>query len=247
MKPIARVENITKEQLQQAFPQRKNTITDELVDIFNASQEEPEFQGESLLQTAITYESVMQNNKLGIRDYVDAIRFCAYLISVDDNITEAYIKAFSHRDFVKSRMGASKSSTEYGAITSAASRYRKENRAVRDILTLSQVPLELLFGGTRVKAVMVLADLMENARFDKDKINAAKELLAATKSEITKVSIAGLDNAASGSMMQALSEQIAHMATIQLRNLEAGNDIKEVQKLGVTLSSEEGVIDVAAQ
>jgi len=246
MKPVSKYTEVTVEELKKAFPSRRNTITQELADVFTASCSDPEFQGEPLLQTAITYESVMQNNKLGIRDYVDAIRFCAYLISVDDNITEAYVKAFSHRDFVKSRMGAGKSSTEYGAITSAASRYRKENRAVRDILTLSQVPLELLFGGTRVKAVMVLADLMENARFDKDKINAAKELLAATKSEITKVSIAGLDNAASGSMMQALSEQIAHMATIQLRNLEAGTDIKEVQKLGVTLSSEEEVIDVTA-
>lgn len=245
MKPVAKVETVTKEQLQKAFPSRKNTITDELVEVFNASCSDPEFQGESLLQTAITYENVMQNNRMSMREYVDAIRFCAYLVSVDDNLTEAYIKTFYYRDFVKDKMGCAKDSPEYAAIMAAASRYRAQNRAVRDILTLSQMPLDMLFAGTRVKAVMVLADIMENGRFDRDKINAAKELLAATKSDVQKITL-DVGNAAGLSVMQTLSEQIASMASNQLKQLENGGSIKDVQKIGINLNQQE-VIDVEVE
>ena len=244
MQLTASVEEITKEQLQKVFPSRKNTITDELVEVFNSSQMEPEFQGVSLLQTAITYDQVMQNNRMSIREYIDAIRFCAYMVSVDDNITEAYIKTFSYRDFVKSKMHYPKDSPEYGAIMTAASRYRKENKAVRDILTLSQVPLEMLFGGARMKAVMVLADIMENGRFDRDRINAAKELLAATKSDVSKISLEVGPNAAAVSMMSTLHEQLAKMTEVQLKQLEEGKDIKQVQRIGVNINTQEEVVDV---
>ena len=43
---------ITKEDIQTRLPSRKNTVTDEVVDIINRAATEPEFQGESLLQTA---------------------------------------------------------------------------------------------------------------------------------------------------------------------------------------------------
>ena len=247
MKPVAKIEEVTKEQLQKAFPSKKSAITDELVEIFNKSQSEPEFQGESLLQTAITYEQVMQNNRMSIREYVDAIRFCAYMISVDDNITEAYIKTFSYRPFVYEKMHMPKDSPEYGAIMAAASRYRKENRAVRDILSLSQVPFELMFGGARMKAVMVLADIMENGRFDRDRINAAKELLAATKSDTQKVTLEVGPNAAAVGMMQSLNDQLAKMAEVQQQQLLNGGCIKDVQKIGININQQEDIVDVEAE
>ena len=69
---------ITKEEIQTRLPSRKNTVTDEVVDIINRAATEPEFQGESLLQTAAVYENVMIRNKASIKDYLNAIRFCAY-------------------------------------------------------------------------------------------------------------------------------------------------------------------------
>ena len=44
--------------LQCAIPAKKNLVTQEIVDIINKVQEEPEFQGESLLQTMVTYQNV---------------------------------------------------------------------------------------------------------------------------------------------------------------------------------------------
>lgn len=213
-------EVITIDYVQKNFPTRKNAITDEIVEILNKAQEEPEFQGESLLQTAITYEAVMTRNKVGMKDYLNAIRFCSYLISLDDNYTEAYKKTFFDRKFVRDRMDAPTTSPKYNELTSAASRYRR-SRLVVDILTMSQVPLDLLFTGYRYKAIGVLADEMVNAAYSKDRINAAKELLAATKGpDNMKIELdVGVRES---SAVQSLNDQLAMIAAKQKVFLETG-------------------------
>lgn len=175
------VTTLTLEDIQRAVPSRKRVITQEIVDIVNASAEEAEFQGESLIQSMATYEKVVAGRSgVGIKDYIHALKFCAYLITFDDNYTQAYAKTFSERDFVRARVLADTETTKYKELTTAASRYRR-SKLVVDILTASQVPLHLLFTGYRHKALFVLADRMENSKLDRDKINAAKELLLATK------------------------------------------------------------------
>lgn len=213
-------EVITIDYVQKNFPTRKNAITDEIVEILNKAQEEPEFQGESLLQTAITYEAVMTRNKVGMKDYLNAIRFCSYLISLDDNYTEAYKKTFFDRKFVRDRMDEPTTSPKYNELTSAASRYRR-SRLVVDILTMSQVPLDLLFTGYRYKAIGVLADEMVNAAYSKDRINAAKELLAATKGpDNMKIELdVGVRES---SAVQSLNDQLAMIAAKQKVFLETG-------------------------
>lgn len=228
MKPIKSYsQTISKEEIQKRLPSRKNTITDEIVDIINKSQTEPEFQGESLLQTATTYEKVMQQNRVGIKEYLNALRFCAYLISMDDNITEAYKKTFADRDFVLDRLDADVGSVGYNELTSAASRYRR-SKLVVDILTVSQIPLELMFTGARYKAVMVLADIMETSRYDRDRINAADKLLTHTASKDIKIDLdIGVKES---SAVVSLQNQLAELAARQKLMLEAG--ATDLDKLG---------------
>lgn len=230
---------VTIEELQVALPARKNAITPEIVDIINKSQSEPEFQGESLLQTAATYESVLKGSKHSIKDYLNAIRFCAYLVSQDDNYTEAYKKTFIERDFVKERLHAPTESPKYTELTSAASRYRR-SKLVTDILTLSQVPLHMMFNGWQYEAIGVLHETMKTAKLDRDKINAAKELLAATKApDNVKVE---LDvGEATTSLQEDLNRQLALLAANQKQMLEAGVSIKDAQKLNIDLEKEEPV------
>ena len=216
---------VTLEELKKSLPSRKGTITQEIVDIINASTNEPEFQGESLLQTAMTYENLMSKNRVGVKDYIYAIKFCSYLISLEDNFTEAYRKTFGFRDFVKARLSAVTGSTEYKELTSAASRYRK-SRMVVDILTYSQVPLDILFSGARYKAIGVLADEMENASYSRDRIAAAKELLLAVKGpENMKIELdIGIKE---DSAVQNLNDQLAQIASTSLLHLQSGTtDVK---------------------
>ena len=233
---------ITKEEIQTRLPSRKNTVTDEVVDIINRAATEPEFQGESLLQTAAVYENVMIRNKASIKDYLNAIRFCAYLITMDDNYTEAYKKVFGDRDFVKARMHLPTDDPRYKELTSAASRYRNTSKLVTEILTLSQAPLDLMFMGARYKAIGVLANIMENGRFDRDKINAAKELLAATKgAEKMQLDIGVGTTDKAINLQEQLNQQIAQLVANQQAMLQLGGSIKEVQRIGINLNSQDTV------
>jgi hypothetical protein len=211
---------VTVADLKKHFPSRKNAITDEVVELINEAQSDPLFEGESLLSSAITYESVMVKHRAGMHDYIRALKFCAALVAMEDNYTEAYKRTFWDRDFVQSRLNEPTDSNRYRELTSAASRYRKSPLVV-SILTVSQVPLDLLFMGARYKAVGVLADLMTSAKYDRDKIAAAKELLAATKGpENMKIELdVGVRE---NSAVQQLTEQLAFMAAKQKMLLEAG-------------------------
>ena len=246
MKPIKNnnlQSTVTKEDIQAAMPSRKNAITDEIVTLINQAQTEPEFQGESLLQSATTYEKVMMQNRVGIKEYLNALRFCAYLVSMDDNITEAYKKVFIERDFVRNRLDVSTSSSEYKELTSAASRYRR-SKLVVDVLTVSQVPLHLMFGGMQFEAVGVLYETMKTAKMDRDKINAAKELLAATKApENMKIELdVGIKES---SAVQQLNEQLASFASASLSHLQHGNT--DLGKLGAMKAQQDDVLDAEVE
>ena len=218
--------------VKQAMPKKKNFITQEAVDIINASTNDPEFQGETLLQTASTYESVLKGARASVPEYLNAVRFCAYMMTNKSNYTEAYKKVFADREFVQLRLGLATTDPKYTELTSAASRYRR-TKLVVDVLTASQVPLDLIFTGYRYKAIGVLADIMESGRYDRDKINAAKELLAATKgAENVKIELdVGVSES---SAVQQLNDQLAEIAGRSLKHLEAGStSLKELGALKV--------------
>ena len=222
----------TLEELKQLMPAKKGVLTQDIVDMINSVQNEAEFQGESLLQTMVTYQKVLDTAKVGIKEYVNAIRFCAYLVSMDDNYTEAYKRTFCERDFVKKRAALPTDTTKYAELTSAASRYRR-SKLVVDILTASQVPLGLLYMGHQYEAVNVLYDVMHTAKYDRDKINAAKELLAAVKlPETAKVE---LDvNVKESTAVQQLNDQLAQLANRQMQHLQAGSvDLDDIGAMKV--------------
>ena len=217
---------VTKADLQNAIPDRKNAITDELVDLINQIQTEPEFQGETMMQTMITYQNALKGARVSMRAYVNAIRFCAYLVSMDDNYTEAYKRTFYDTDFVKVRANVSTSDPRYAELTSAASRYRR-SKLVVDILTLSQVPLDMLFAGYRYKAMAVLAETMVTAKLDRDRIQAARSVLEMTKSDTIKVDLdVGVRES---SAVASLKTQLAEMAAQQVALLNSGTaSLKEL-------------------
>ena len=223
---------LTIEQVKKDMPLKKGVITQDAVDIINASLNDPEFQGESLVQTAAIYEAVLRGARASIPEYLNAIRFCAYMSTNNSNYTEAYKKVFSDREFVRLRRDLPTDDPRYGELTSAASRYRR-TKLVTDILTASQVPLDLIFTGHRYKAIGVLADVMENGKYDRDKINAAKELLAATKGpENMKIELdVGVSES---SAVQQLNDQLAEIAGRSLKHLQAGStSLKELGAMKV--------------
>ena len=63
---------VTVDQMKQLFPKRKESITQELVDILNDSNNNPFFNGEEFLNTILTYKDVMEKHSSSLKDYLAA-------------------------------------------------------------------------------------------------------------------------------------------------------------------------------
>ena len=216
------IENITLNDLKNALNKagKNRAFTEEALEIIKKSVEDPEFKAESLLQTAVAYQDVLTKVPCSITEYLNAIRFCAYLASNGENVLDAYKRTFSFRKFVFDRLNAPVDSRGYNDLIAASSRYYR-SKLVRELITLSQLPMEFIFRGERYKAVMVLADLMQSAKLDRDKINAAKELLAATKAP-EDATVAININTPESNALEQLNDQLAMIASRQKQLLEAG-------------------------
>lgn len=165
-----------KDWFRQATKTKELTVTDEMVRVINETMQDPEFDGFRFQDTLITYQDALFNRKINLMDYINAVKFCSFLESNGGNATLAYIRTFNTRDFVKKGVEAGTDSEEYKAITSAATRYRK-NPTVVDILMQANVPLYFMFSSYKYKAIESLHNDMLTAKSPRDRINAADKLL----------------------------------------------------------------------
>ena len=233
---------VTMEDMKRLFPKKKESITEELVTIINDANNNPFFSGDEFMNIIITYKDVMEKQKASLKDYLAAIRFCAYLESEDYNLTEAYKKSHCHTEFVRERLDSPTNSAEYKQLTNAASRYRKRPLIVQ-ILTQSQLGLHLMFQGEQYRAINVLSDIMVNGRSEMARVAAAKELLANTKApETHKIELdIGIRNE---SAMESLNAQLAQFAMQSMEQLRSGQvDLKTLGSMKV----EEEIIDAETE
>lgn len=233
---------VTIDDMKRLFPKRKESITEELIEIINDANNNPFFSGDEFMTTIITYKDVMEKNKASLKDYLAAVRFCAYLESEDYNITEAYKKSHCHTEFVRARLDVATNSAEYKQLTNAASRFRKRPMVVQ-ILTQSQLGLHLMFQGEQYRAINVLSDIMVNGRSEMARVAAAKELLANTKApETHKLELdIGIRNE---SAMESLNAQLAQFALQSMEQLKNGK--VDLSTLGAMAVAEE-VIDAEVE
>ena len=208
------------DQLKEKFPKKKNSITQEAVDLINSALYDPEFDTSTLLNDMLTFENVMHQHSLSLEEYVDAVRYCAYLQSNPDSKLDAYKKTFSRREFVESRWNAQPGTSDYKALTAAATRY-DALPYITKIKTQAMVPLHILFSGLQYQAISVLATEMTTAQLARDRISAAKELLAAVKApENIKIDLdVGVKE---NTAIQSLNDQLAEIASRQMLHLQAG-------------------------
>ena len=236
---------VSKEELIKKFPDKKNTITDEVVNLINEANSNPEFNGDEIIKTMTTYQSIMINNSGSLKEYLDAIMFCAFLEADISNYTKAYIKARANDQFVIDRKDLPTDSNGYKELTNAASRYRK-TPMVRDILTQAEMPLYLMFQGARYSAVSKLVEEMDAAAFSKDRINAAKAILEHVKPpENMKVELEVGPSSEAMDMQKELNKQLAELASNQKKMLEKGGKLSDVQKIEINVN--ETIIDAEVE
>lgn len=219
------------------FPAKRTTITEETARLVNEANLDPLFNGDEFLSQMQTYQSVMQKNSASIKEYINALKFCAYLEVCDDNYTEAYKKARATDQFVIDRMDAPTGSSAYKELTFAASRFRKNNLVV-DILTQADVPLYLMFQGHRFQAVQVLANEMNTAMYSKDRISAADKLLTHVKPpENVQVELDIGTNATT--IIDRYESMINGLVDTQMEQAEAGGDLKAITNVAIIAKTED--------
>lgn len=229
----------TVEDIQQRLPAKKNTITQEVVDLINDASSDPMFNGDEFVRSMVDYQSAMIQNSASVKEYVNALKFCAYLEAEGDNLTEAYKKARANDEFVMTRLEAQPGTQDYAALNAAASRYRK-NPLVKQILTQSDMPLYLMFQASRYKAVATLAEEMANAPYSKDRINAADKLLTHVKPP-ENIQIELDVGVKENNAIQDLNAQLAEIAAKQKVHLQSGT--ADLGNFGAMKPKDEDVID----
>jgi hypothetical protein len=229
---VCKTKNVVTEQfLKEKFPSKAKTIDENTVALINRANSDPEFNGDEFINQMITYRDVMTKNSASMQEYINALRFCAYLESTEDNYTQAYIKARCHEDFVRERMELPSDSSGYKELTFAASRYRK-TPMVKDILIMADMPLYLMFQGARYQAVSVLATEMHTAMYSKDRIAAADKLLTHVKPpENIKVELdIGVKQE---NMIDKYEAMINQLVSTQKDQIAAGGDLKAIANVAI--------------
>lgn len=227
-------DEVTVDMLKMYFPTKSATITQELADTINEAQNAPDMAIEGFMENLIEYRGVMEKCQASMKEYIRAVKFCAFLEFTDYNITEAFKLSRINDKFVKDRWDAPTDSPKYRELTSAASRYYNKTNLVKQILLQADMPWHILFQGAKYTAMSVLMKEVTEAAYSRDRIAAAKEILAAVKRpENQKVELEIGFNETVKSFQEQFDEKMAKMAEMQLKRLQSGETIKDVQKLDV--------------
>lgn len=227
-------DEVTVDTLKMYFPTKSHTITQELADTINEAQNAPDMAIEGFMENLVEFRSVMEKCQASMKEYIRAVKFCAFLEFTDYNITEAYKLSRINDKFVKDRWDAPTDSPKYRELTSAASRYYNKTNLVKQILLQADMPWHILFQGAKYTAMSVLMKEVTEAAYSRDRIAAAKEILAAVKRpENQKVELEIGFNDTVKSFQEQFDEKMGKMAEMQLKRLQSGETIKDVQKLDV--------------
>lgn len=151
-----------------------NRITQSLVDNVNNLQGDPEFQ-EMYRENLVSYTSVMKEGRFKMESYLDAVRYVCFKLTGDSN-QQAYKRAFPDR--IKALRAKGK---DDHAISKYVHAYSK-NQLVNLIYDQTAIPFHVYNQDVRQRALMVQVDLMENAKSEKVKSEAANSVLTHLKS-----------------------------------------------------------------
>ena len=176
-------ERLTQELLIRVLPKKmRKSVSTELVDSINNIIEDSTIR-DAFRENILSYTSVMQDGKFKMQSYLEAVHYVSYKLFGSSNV-EAYTKTFPHRYQRFLDQGTSQKD-----IASYVTAYNK-NKLVNLIYEQTLVPSYILNADLYQRALNVNADLMQNAKSEKVRADAANSLLTHLKMpETTKVEL----------------------------------------------------------
>ena len=230
---VADSQNITAERLKQFLPKGSSArITDEIVAVINRAETDTGLDQDMVEEQVLSYMHLLSGN-VGIEKLVNAIKFCNLRLLPGMGNARAYSIVFPDK---------TKQITGRGQVVDSFASMYNSTRLVVEINKLLIIPSYITYQPLYHAAIKKQFDLMNGigAKED-DKVSSHVQHLAASKlAELTEMpadnsielKIGMTDDAKSA--QQVLVDQLAIMGDIQMKRLEKGESIGEVQKLGLS-------------
>jgi len=165
---------LTEDQFKRVLPKKlQGSVRPEVMNKINTVITDPFIQ-ENYRDNLLSYTSVMKDGKFRLDQYIDAVRYVSFKLLGSSNI-EAYVKTFPDRyqNFLDS-------GTTDRDIASYVSSYNK-NKLVNLILEQTLVPSAVLNADLYQKALNTQAVLMQDAKSEKVRSDAANSILTHLK------------------------------------------------------------------
>lgn len=224
---------LTKKEVASALPPALKGNAESLTDILNNIQADPEV-ADDIRRNFISYTSVLSNGRYKLDDYLNAIAYVSFKLMGHNN-EESYARAFPDRYQKLVAKGTSRKD-----IASYVSSYTK-GKLVTAIMTQASIPTWLLNADHFQEAINTQVTLMNTAKSEMVRFQAANSLLTHLKRPETQdvnINLGVQDNdgiASLKAMMLDLAEQQKGM----IQQGAATRDIAHQKLIDVTPEEDE--------
>lgn len=223
---------LTQEQFVEALPaQVRKAVNTEIIDSINNIVEDEVFRDE-YRENLISFSTVMQNGRFKLQSYVDAVRYISHKIrGKTDN--DSYKCTFPERYAVWVKNG-----TPQKDISSAISSYNK-NKLVNLVWEQALIPAHIYNADIFQEALNTQAELMQNAKSEKVRCDAANSILTHLKRpEVQKIELdVGIKE---DSSIKALHDSTMALVAQQKLAMQSGQQTPgDIAKQGLVIEHEE--------
>ena len=231
-------QNITRDRLKSLLPKNSSVaITDEVLDLINRMGQDVDLDQNALEEDVMSYMHLLGNSKNSLRELVNAIKFCN--LKRNYNNRKAWSIVFPDK-FLKLQENG-------GHIDNHVAMYNK-GKLILAIDKEMLIPVHLQYAGYFHASVKKQFEIMNgkagiNADGETMTVSpmvrhlAAKELAVLTKPpEESKIDITIKPGEAAISVQSEMNEQLKAITAVMKQRIDAGEDIIDVQQIGVDFS-----------
>jgi len=235
--PIAQKQNIDKVKLQRMLPKGANhRVTDEIISMIAHMEDDTGLYQDYMEESVLSHLPILANMKVDLDDYVNAIKYCNLKRNMSN--TKAWEIVFPVRVTKLKEKGT------YASISSHVAMFNQRPLVVK-IDAQMMLSDHIQYAPMHHKMIAKLFQLANGSSADGTPVSAHVQFLSAREIvEITKIpednSIElkiGISDEAK-TIQERLTEQLARSVDIQMKRLNAGELIGDIQKLNINLDNE---------
>jgi len=238
-------QGLTKDKLKRLLGrQLSSRVTDGVMELIKNMEADTDLDQDSMEERVVSYISIMQEMKVSMTQYVNAVKYCVLKRNLRSN-KKAYEIVFPDRVAayeaeVKRRAEAGEPAMKV-TLDTKVSNYNSGDLVVR-IDQMMAVEWSLLHYNDRENALYTLINLSKGKAApapDGSQLTVTPMVQMQAASKVVDIlapaeeKAAKLDINVSSGIQQNLAEQLAKMTEIQMAKLKSGSSIEDIQQIGL--------------